>query len=176
METKGVENDVQQSKPELLLDRSERSLRIILRAIVRGHPDELHRTEEMRVSQAAAILLGRKSPRGAPGIWRDAMLEMMAFMYSEAVYSKREVSIERLAKAVIDMPGGAGKDSEGSVVKDLVRKFNAHRDELLAAHSLDGSENFDEFYAPIVDALDALQRADVAIDDQVIPAGAWLGR
>jgi hypothetical protein len=159
-------------KPELLLDCSERTLRIILRAIVRGHPDEQHRTEEMRVTQAAAILLGRKPSRGAPGFWRDDMLEMMAFMYSVEAHARRPIAVEKLAKSVIDMPGGAGKDPEGAVVKDLVRKFNAYREELLAAHSFDGNEDFDAFYAPIVDVLDALKRADIAIDEHVIPAGA----
>jgi hypothetical protein len=52
------------------------------------------------------------------------MLEMMAFMYSVALDNNRPVSVERIAKAVIDVPGGAGKDPEGAVAKDLVRKFN----------------------------------------------------
>lgn len=167
-----VENSVKESKPELLWGRSERTLRILLRAIVRSYPDEQHRTEEARVAQAAALLLGRKSPRGAPGFWRDDMLEMMAFMYSVAAHSKRPVAVEKLAKAVIDMPGGVGKDLEGAVVKDLVRKFNANRDELLAAHSFDGNEDFDAFYAPIVGVFDALKLAGVSVDEDVIPVGA----
>ncbi|WP_156389071.1 hypothetical protein [Mesorhizobium sp. Root695] len=167
-----VKDNLKEPKPELLLERSERTLRIILRAIVRGYPDEQHRTDEARVAQAVAILLGRKSQRGAPGLWRDDMLEMMAFMYSVAAYAKRPVAVEKLANAVIDMPGGAGKDPEGAVAKDLVRKFNAHRDELLAAHSFDGREDFGEFYNPIADVFDGLRRAGVAIDNHVIPMGA----
>ncbi|WP_422384329.1 hypothetical protein [Roseibium album] len=104
------------------------------------------------------------------------MLEMMAFLYSVAAYSNKTVSIEPLAKAVIDMPGGPGKDPEGSVAKDLVRKFNANREELLAAHSYDGEEDFDKFYSPIADVFEALERAGIALDRDVIPAGAWRGR
>lgn len=167
-----VKHIVKEPKPELLSDRSERTLRVILRAIVRGHPDELHRTEEARVTQATAVLLGRKPPRGAPGFWRDDMLEMMAFMHSVESYSKRPVSVESLAKTVITMPGGPGKDPEGAIAKDLVRKFRANRDELLARHSFDGTENFDEFYAPLVDIFEALQRSGIAIDDRTIPVGA----
>lgn len=167
---------MKEPKPELLLDRHERILRVLLRAIIRGHPDALHRTEEARVATAAAILLGREPSRGAPGLWRDDMLEMMAFLYSVAAYSKRPVAIESLAKAVIGMPRGVGRDPEGAVVKDLVRKFNAYRDELLAAHSYDGNEDFDEFYAPIADIFEALERAGIAFDKDVIPAGVWRGR
>lgn len=164
------------SVPELLFERSERTLRIVLRAIIRGNIDETGRTEEMRLAQAAAILLGKRPQRGAPGMWRDDMLEMMAFMFSVKAYSKRDVSIEKLAKLVIDMPGGARKDPEGAIVKDLVRKFNAHRNELLAAHSFNGSEDFYAFYGPIVDAMDALKRAGIQIDENVIPVGARQGR
>lgn len=164
------------NKPELLLERSERTLRLILRAIVRRHPDEVGRTDETRISQAAALLLGRERPRGAPGHWRDDMLEMMAMMYSVATRSKRHVSIEHVAKAVIDMPGGAGRDPEGAIAKDLVRKFTAYRDELLAAHSIDGSEDFEEFYAPIADAFTALRRAGIEFDEDVIPMGSLQGR
>lgn len=164
------------NKPELLLDRSERTLRIILRAIIRRHPDQRGRTDEARVTQAAALLLGRERPRGAPSLWRDDMLEMMAIMYSAAAYSKRQVSIEHVAKAVIDMPGGPERDPEGAVAKDLARKFRAHRDELLAAHSIDGSEDFEEFYAPIADAFKALNRAGVELDEDVIPIASLQGR
>ncbi|TGT53508.1 hypothetical protein EN813_047510 [Mesorhizobium sp. M00.F.Ca.ET.170.01.1.1] len=101
------------------------------------------------------------------------MLEMMAFMYSVAAHSGRDVSVESLAKAVIDMPGGsAGKDPEGAVAKDLARKFVAHCEELLARHSFDGNEDFDQFYDPLVDAFSALRRAGIAVDDSILPPGA----
>jgi hypothetical protein len=164
------ESKVKQSTPELLLERSERTLRLVLRAIIRGNPDELGRTEEQRVVMAAAILLGRKPPRGAPGIRRDDILEMMTFLYSlPPVRNKRKVSIEHAAKSVIDMPGGPGKDPEGSIVKDLVRKFTAHQKQLLAAHAYDGNESFEAIYGPVADALTALAEAGVNIDRDTIP-------
>src|SRR4051794_32721445 len=126
---------VKQALSELLLSRSERSLRLILRAVVYGNPDTLKRTEEMRVAQGAAILLGRKPARGAPRFWRDDMLEAMAFWHSVETLRGNQVSIEQLAKAAVNGFGQSGKDPESSVAKDLVRKFVANRDQLLAAHS-----------------------------------------
>lgn len=164
------------ARPELLMEHSERRLRVILRAMVRANPDEHHRTDELRVAQAARILLGRKPQRGAPGFRRDDMLEMMAFLYSVEALSNNEVSIEGLAKKVIDMPGGAGSDPEGAVVKDLADKFIAYAPELLAAHSVDGNEDFFSFYAPIVDMFDALRKTGIKIDEDVIPVGARQGR
>lgn len=156
--------------PELLMERGERSLRLVLRAIIRSNPDQKGRTDEMRVVQATRVLLGQPPQRGAPGIWRDDLLEMMAIMYSIATRAQnREVSIQHLAEAVISMPQGPKHDREGAVVKDLVRKFIAHRVELLALHSFDGKESHDEFYQPIVDALDALRRAGINVDESIAP-------
>lgn len=164
-------------RPELLIAQSERRLRIVLRAIVRANPDEHHRTDELRVAQAANILLGRKPQRGAPGFWRDDMLEMMALMYSVKALSTDEISIEGLAKAVIDMPCGADQPvSEGSAVEDLADKFIAYAPELLEAHSYDGKEYFSSFYAPIVDLFNALKRAGISIDEDVTPIGSLRGR
>lgn len=159
------------------MEQSERRLRIILRAIVRANPDELHRADELRVVQAANILLGRKPQRGAPGFWRDDMLEMMALMYSAKALTTDEISIEALAKAVIDMPCGADQPvSQDAMIEDLVNKFIAYAPELLEAHSYDGKEDFSSFYDPIVSTLRALQKAGIKIDEDVIPMGMRQGR
>lgn len=160
----------------MLLERSERTLQLLLRAIIRGNPDELGRTDEQRVAIAAAILLGRRLPRGAPGIWRDDMLEMMAFMHSVETHARRKVSIEQLAKSVIDMPAGPGADPQGSVVKDLVRKFIANKEQLLAAHSYDGNESFEGFFGPIDDALTALCAAGINIDRDIFSIALRKGK
>lgn len=143
-----------------------------MRAIIWANPDELHRTNELRVAQAMNILLGRKPQRGAPGFWRDDMLEMMAFMYSVKRLSTDEISIEALARAVMDMPSGAERPaSEDGAIEDLVNKFIAYAPELLEAHSYDGRESFSDFYDPLVDVLRALQKAGIKIDEDVIPMG-----
>lgn len=164
-------------KPEILLEQSERRLRIILRAIVRAHPDELHRTEELRIARAANILLGRKPQRGAPSFWRDDMLEMMALMYSIEARSGHERSAESLARAVIDMPTGAETPvSEQAAIEDLSNKFIQYKLELLEAFAIDGTEGFSEFYDPIVALFDALKNAGIEIDEEVISIGSSRGR
>ena len=158
--------------PEILMEQSERRLRVILRAIVRANPDKHHRTNEVRVTQAINILLGREPQRGAPGFWRDDMLEMMAFIYSVKRLSADKISIEALARAVIDMPSGVERPvSEDGAIEDLVNKFIAYAPELLEAHSYDGRESFSDFYDPVVDVLRALQQAGIKIDEDVIPMG-----
>lgn len=164
------------STPELLLDRQERTLRLVLRAIVRGNPDIMHRTDEHRVANALALLLGRESPRGAPGHWRDDMLEMMTLLYSIEEGAGRTISLQRLAESVIDMPGGPGKDPEGAVVKDLVRKFTGSREKLLSSHGVNGTDDFDAFYEPITTIIKVLRSVGIAVDDRTLPPGAWRGR
>lgn len=136
----------------------------------------MHRTKEHRVSNTVALLLGRESSRGAPGHWRDDMLEMMAFLYSVAEEAGRTVSLQSLAESVIDMPGGPGKDPEGAIVKDLVRKFTRNREKLLALHGIYGNENFEDFYSPIITILGALKSIGITIDESVLPPGALGGR
>lgn len=172
-------------KPDLLANKAERSLRIILRSIARSNKDTSakKRTIGSRVQQAEALLLGTPPPRGASPQQRDDILEMMAFYYSiELKYKKSNIiSIESIAKASLDMPGAEEPHSEESLIKDLVRKFTAHKDELLLKYSYDspGSEdsgNIEEFYTPIMEILTTLERIGIKVDYHQIPPSSRQGR
>jgi hypothetical protein len=165
-------------KPELLRDRQERALLALLRAIVLAHPEEVGRHDvpesvEKRVRTALSALLG-SSKDGRPGLQRDELLEHLAFDYSvQTRHEGRDVSVTKVATMLVaHHPLTAGRDPEGSIVRDLVRKFERHEDELLKAHAFDGEEGLDVLHEPVARALFALADAGVAVDLSVVPPGA----
>ncbi|MEQ1940787.1 hypothetical protein ABMA32_00045 [Mesorhizobium sp. VNQ89] len=163
-------NDKNAALPELLLPGAERRLRAVIRSIVRAYPDKVGRTDDDRVASAVDILFGRKRRRGAPGRNRDEMLAMMAMMYAIAKdYQNKEPSFESLAKSVIDMPGGAGKDPEGSIARDLARKFRKHAPELLRQHAYDGADNSDKFFMDVGQAATSIAALGIAVDRDGLP-------
>jgi hypothetical protein len=163
------------SRPELLLPHNERAIRLILRAIIRAHPDHKGSTEAARLSVALSALLGGKPKRGRADENRDDLLEMMAFDYSvEHKWKKRaDVSPTEIATRLVEYhPAVPSSSEKESVIRDLVRKFLQHKDQLLASHSFDGVEDFEAFYKPIGAALEMLQKAGVEVDSTVLPPGA----
>ncbi len=160
--------------PEVLRPRTERMMRSVVRAIAAAHPT-LDRTIESRVMTAVSAMLGLREKTGAPTSYRDDLLELMAFKYSVETrwHNRTDVSLREIAKGLVDAhPEVVGNSERESVIRYLLRTFKANRERLLAEHSYDGSDNFDEFYRPIRTILLALQSAGVPVEWSVLPPGA----
>ncbi|WP_192845734.1 hypothetical protein [Aureimonas sp. AU22] len=166
------------SVPELLLPRNERALRLLARSIIMAHPDTEGRSDENRVGQVVALLLGRKPPAGPSQVDRDDLLGMMAFDYSVQVYSegRDDVTPTEIARKLVEYHPTASKLAHrDAIVRNLVRKFKENAVNLLRDHSYDADAGPDvaEMMWPV---LEGLEKLEVKIEPHVIPPGYRQGK